>query len=278
MCRLYRFCLVITFCLHPAIVRAEISSEAATELMNVSGMTRLLQSLPKQMQAGFLEGLSAGTSELEPQQRARIEAAVVGAYSPARMRYSVRDRLRRGLDATRVGDLMHWYRGEIGASITRLEIATLADDRSSKHILADNAERLAGMPATRRGLLERAVAASRAVRMAENLVINMIAGLEYGSRRARGEGPDSPSLAELRQQLEINRPALAEAFLELSLAISAETYQSLAEDELAAYVGFLESPAGSHFHELGVAALDAALLDAACRLGELLPLGPEQSI
>ena len=50
------------------------------------------------------------------------------------------------------------------------------------------------------------------------------------------------------------------------------------DDELAAYVGFLESPAGSHFHELGVAALDAALLDAACRLGELLPLGPEQSI
>ena len=265
-------CLAVVLCLRTLAAEAEIAPEMATRLLMVSGMAAVLQHLPEQMRDGFRKGFDVGTEATPPGQRTQIDAALEGAYSADRMQATVLDRVRRGLDHAQAEALLHWYHGELGTEITRLETAGLGDERTGEQIIADNSARIAAMPPRRKALLERAIVASRAIQMAENLVINTTLGLEHGARAARGQVTGSDALIELRSRLESTRPALSEAFLALSLAMSAEAYRALSVEQLAAYVDFLESPAGSRFHEIGVAALDTALLDAARLLGRLLPL------
>ncbi|MCB1929496.1 MAG: hypothetical protein KDH17_15875 [Rhodocyclaceae bacterium] len=241
-------------------------------------MAAVLQRLPAQMRDGFRKGFDVNSESTSPGQRAQIEAALEGAYSTDRMQASVLDRVRRGLDHDQAEALLRWYHGALGTEITRLETAGLGDERTGEQIIAENSARIADMSPRRRALLARAIAASRAIQMAENLVINTTLGLEHGTRAARGQETGPDELTQLRSRLETSRPALGEAFLSLSMAISAEAYRALSIEQLAAYVDFLESPAGSHFHEIGVAALDTVLLDAARLLGRLLPLTDRPSI
>ncbi|MCB1907078.1 MAG: hypothetical protein KDH15_06895 [Rhodocyclaceae bacterium] len=270
--------LAAMLCLRATLATAEIASETAILLIDLSGMAHVLEYLPGQVQAGFRKGFAAGGGELPAAHRAQIEAAVDSAYSAPRMRASVLERLTRELQPDQARDLLRWYRSDLGAEISRLETAGLDDERTNERIIADNAARVAALPPARRTLLERAINASRAVQMAEDVVINTTIGLEYGARLARGQAADAAVLDELRGRIEVSRPALSDAFGELSLAMSADTYRSLSDEQLASYVEFLESPAGRRFHEIGVAAFDGTLFDAARLLGRLLPLGDGRPI
>jgi hypothetical protein len=83
--------------------------------------------------------------------------------------------------------------------------------------------------------------------------------------------------AELRMQLEAQRPQMLKAFAVLSLAAFAKAYAPLPTDGLESYVAFIRSRPGRDFNTIGIEALDAALTEAAAEFGRLLQGAKDQS-
>ncbi len=257
--------------LFAGFARAGIDSGVSEDLMHLSGLWQVIDSLPKQIDSGFREGLSSGAETLDAETTEQIYQAVGKAYSAERLRATVRDRLSEALEPAAAARLLAWYRSEAGLRVTRLELVSLDDERDIATLLEANEPLLQALSPARRTLLQRAIAATRAAELAADLIVNTTLGLEQGRRLAQGLPADAAARSALHAQLEQQRPALIASFTRLSLAMSVEAYHSLPDRELADYVAFLETSAARRYHEVSISALNAALFDAARLLGRLLP-------
>jgi len=271
-----QLCLAVLVLSFAAFARAGIDAGVAEDLMHLSGLWQVIDSLPKQIDSGFRAGLSSGEDAPDAETAERIYQAVGKAYSAERLRTAVRDRLSEALEPAAAASLLAWYRSETGLRVTRLELVSLDDERDIATLLEANEPLLQALAPARRTLLERALAATRAAELAADLIVNTTLGLAQGQRLAHGRPADAATRSALRAQLEQQRPALIASFTRLSLAMSVDAYRSLPDRELGAYVAFLETSAARRYHEAGISALNAALFDAARLLGRLLPGNDDQ--
>jgi len=265
------FFISVLMLLVAPLAQAGIDGGEVEQLMRLSGLSQVIDSLPQQIDIGFREGLPSGPDALDEVATEQVFRAVAKAYAAERLKATVRDRLGEALDAPATASLLAWYRSDQGRRVTRMELASLDDDRDIATLLAANTPLLEALSAHRRALLERAISATRAAELAADLIVNTTLGLEQGLRLARGLPADAAARSTLSAQLARQRPALVESFTRLSLAMSVEAYQPLPDGKLGDYVAFLETPAARRFHAVGIEALNEALFDAARLLGRLLP-------
>ena len=251
---------------------AHAQTDAATAelLMRKSGMWEQLTGVAPQVRSGIVAavaqaGASTGTAEL-----ARLSRLVDAAYSAERLRAVSLAVVSRSLNPRHVPELRAWFDTRVGQTITKLEEAASADDRSPDVIVREGIALLGDLSASRRAALEELVKVTQSAELMTRMNISGALAVQRGVSSVLPNGT-GPTAAELQAALEAQRPQMLAAFTAISMASVVKTYDALPTADLERYVAFQKSEAGRNFHESGVLALEAALIDAAAEFGRGLP-------
>lgn len=246
--------------------RAGVAPDVAESLMRDSGLWKSLGDVGPQASQGLEQGFAQGGAGVDAAERARLLGAMTRAFSAERLRASTRTVLARGLRAEHLPALHAWYRSAAGRSFTRLEEAASGEDPA--RILPRGNDVLARASPARRSLILDLVAASRFAETMATVSIGT-AVATYGAL-AGASGGGAPSPADLRRQLEEQRPRMEQEFKQMGAALFAATYARASDQDLTGYLRFVRSPAGEHFTAVGIQAMEAALREAATAFGTAL--------
>jgi hypothetical protein len=257
-----------------AVAQAQVSNATAEALMRKSGVWELLASVPLQTQQGFMESfakesLKAGF-KLSAAELARVSRALDAAYAVEQLRAEGLKTFEQGLDSQHLAALTTWFDSPLGREVTRLEELAARDTTGTKLLMRQGATALKAMPAARRALIEEITTVTRAADVLAELTISTTLAVAQGAASA-APGLPGPSPAELRAMMQAQRPAMLVEFTALVNAVNAKAYAKLSTAQLSQYVVFLKSPAGSHFNDVTMKAMDDALIGAARELGRQLP-------
>ncbi len=264
--RFFRQAATALLCVVAAGAQAQISESQAEQLMKLSGQWAQLESLTGQMRSGLLQGLAAGDTPAPAALQERVKIASERAFNVERARQVARRVVAENVRAPYLAELLRWYQTPMAQRITAAEVAdTAAPERDMKERVQEGMGLVQAAAPERRQLLLRMVEVTRAPRAGADLLIHM--GVMLPLTLARFDPEAKPANeAELRAQLETQRPQLTQAFETISLAGFAIVYKALPDAELAAYNDFMAGSAGEHYNDISERAFEAAILDAVAAL------------
>ena len=190
--------------------------------------------------------------KLDPALQARARAARQAGYSADILRTRMRAYLAKHLAAPDVDAALHWLDGDVGRTMTRLEI----EESNSKPADAAAAQRLfAVISDNRRGRVERMTKYYGSGEAGVKTRIDVALASAQVFATASGK---SSEYDELKRKLESERPAMVQRAYEQALVNYNYLYRSLSLGELDRYLEFAESPAGQRYG----AAMRGAIHDA----------------
>jgi hypothetical protein len=253
-----------------AAAQAQVPADVAERLMRDSGMWRQLDGLDKQVMAGFQAAARQGGGAIKPEEVERMRVQAASAYHADALRKSAQAVVAAKLHSEHVPTLRAWFDAELGKRITALEEKSADPAREPQAAVQAGVGRLADMPAARRALLTQLVEVTKAPEAFARVTINTALAVARGIGAARPDQP-APPLAEMRRQLDAQRPAMLQAFAGMALALFADTYAALPDADLERYVAFVSGSAGKHFNDIGLDAFERALVDGGERFGAALP-------
>ena len=254
----------------PAPARAQIDAAAAERLMRSSGLWEQLGATAAGARAGIEAAAKNQLTALSAEEVQRLLAATDAAFAADTLRAAVRDALAARVSADHVPALDAWLGAELGRRITAFEMAASRPERDSERAIRNGIKRLAEASQPRKGLIESLVDSTRVAESITNMTINVAVAVQRGMANVRPDLP-MPPLATLREAFAVQRVQMLQAYRGMSQALFAEMYHPLPDAELASYLEFLRSAAGSHFLEATMQAMEQALVQAAERLGSRLP-------
>jgi hypothetical protein len=255
----------------PLLAAAAPPTPAAVDaLMHNSGTWRQLADIEREFGQG-LDQTAAGQATPDAQSAAALRHAFAVAYSPDRLRPAVARELAVALSAEDVETTLAWLATDVGKRITRLE-----EDESASAHSQERRERapevVAGLAPDRLARYQRLAQATHASEVAATMLINMSYGLARGISLAMPGTPTQDPEA-IRAALQAGRPRIVAMMEVQQLAYSADTYESLSNEDLDNYIAFAESPVGRRYHAATMIALDRAMTDGATEAGRLLVTG-----
>lgn len=263
MKRLLRSALVLLACSVATLAQAQISEDQAEQLMRLSGQWAQLESMATQMQDGLAQGLAGGEKPAAPELVQRVKLAAASAFGVERLRAVARRSLAESVRAGVLPELQRWYESPVARRISQTEVESTAAKAGGDLKVRTQAGMALVQASTpeRQQLLLKLVEVTRAPSVGVDFVINMWVALPVTLARFDPQAPRI-SETELRAALDVQRPQLLTAFETITLASMASTYQTLPDDVLAAYAGFMATSAGEHYTDLGSRAFEAAILSA----------------
>jgi hypothetical protein len=240
------------------------------ELMRKSGLWKQVGEMEALMQLGISQGQAEAHAqgskvEMGEADLARLKAAAAVAYAPERLRKEVASVLAQELTPVDEGKVLEWLSSDLGRRITELEEKDSGAEASVKREQAGPAL-LATLPKVRVDKFRRLGQSVRIGEAGAAILINTTLGVMYGIALATPPY-ETQGLKGLRDRFDAQRPQLAAALEERSIAQFAWVYQPLTDEEVEEYVVFSESPPGRKYNEASIAALDKALAHAAIDLG-----------
>jgi hypothetical protein len=253
---------------------AQTDRATAETLMRKSGLWKQFESVAPQMRSGIASAFSQGkpaAAELD-----RIGRISDAAFAVQRLRSVAQDVIVKGTKPAHVPALLAWYGSPSGIALTKLEEAASADQRDPMVAMREDMALLSTLRPSRQAKLSEIAEVTRSAEALTNMTINTTIAVQLGVASALPGGP-AISAAEMRRAMEAQRPEMLKAYAGLATAIFARTYADVPDQELTKYITFLKSAAGRHFMDIGVRALDAALVDAALELGRNIPGTRESS-
>lgn len=254
-----------------AMAFAQTNAATAEALMRKSGLWGQLEHVAPQVRSGLVDALSRKGSGMEPAELARLARSVDAAYGAARLRASARAVIARDTRRGDVPALLAWFGSPVGIAITRQEEIASADERSPEELVAEGLELFGSLPEARQAMIHELVDVTRSAESLTSMTINTTLAIQAGVAGASPDSDTGPGAAELRQVLEARREQMNRAFATVALAAAALTYTEVNDADLTRYLTFLKSRAGSHFTDVSMRALDAALQRAAGELGRAIP-------
>lgn len=252
------------------VALSQVAKPVAEGLMRKSGMWEQLGAIAPQMEAAAGTAMSQSEAKMSPDELKRLNQAFVTAYSPMHLRATALGVMASQLTPAHVAALEAWYNSPDGKAITQLEEASSADAGDFQARVQAGAQVLASATADRQGLLNRVAKVTRAAQASTDIIINTAVGIQEGLAKVLPIG-SRPSVKEFRAELEQQRPQLMKSFGTATVALFAATYESIDDEALGRYVGFLKSPAGQAYTEVSLRAMDQAFVEAAHDLGRSIP-------
>ncbi len=248
--------------------RAQISEAQAEQLMKLSGGWAQLASMAPAMKTALKDGLNKPGGDLDEAARNRMMAAADAAFDAERMRATARRTLAEGVRAGYLPELLSWFQSEAGRRVTKAEEASTADDTRTdmQARMQAGVAVLQAATAERRALLVQAVEVTRAAQTGADFIVNLALAAQSSVARVNPKAVKE-SEAQVRSELDAQRPQLLRAFEAMSLAGFALAYKDLPDATLAAYVTFMSGAAGEHYTDLSGRAFEAALITAFGSLG-----------
>ncbi len=248
---------------------------AASSLMKASGLWDQLSGIAQQVQTGFETEAANSANPPSPAEQQRLAGAIHSAYEADRLRAQAQSTLAKLLLPQHVAPLQAWYASALGQKIKQLEVAAAADTRGTQVVVQEGATALAQATPQRQAAVKRMVVVTRAAESLTTLTIGTALAVQQGiaaATAANFSATDAKQArAELEQQLGSQRPRIEAMFAKMSAGLFCAQYVTLTDAEMTQFMAFLQSPAGLHFTEIGMQALEDALVQAADFLGQSLP-------
>jgi hypothetical protein len=142
-------------------------------------------------------------------------------------------------------------------ALTGLEEHASSDERDPLVALQEDSALLASLPATRQAIVKQLAQVTRAVEAATTLMINISVAVQLGLVSVLPNAP-ATSPGDIRRPLEQQRSQMMSALNGTAVATYARIYASASDADLAKYIEFLQSPAGTHFMDVSLHALARA--------------------
>lgn len=242
--------------------------ETVDLLINRSGVEHLLTALPTTIGDGLSAALPEHpeVSRLLPDATTALGDAARRAFAPEQLLPVVRGTLADGMDGDQAALVLSWLESPLGVRLTQLEQAASSVETPEliTMFLAGLAPALAADD--RIELLHRLDGAAYVTEYGITTLVHIqlavaIAVVETMPEQRR------PSVPQLLQKLEAERPALEQEVRRVSLSYLLYVYRDVSDTDLHHYVVFLESPAGRTFQAAMAEGLDRAMTQAARVLG-----------
>lgn len=257
------FCCWLLFA--PCAATAATDAATAEALMRATGMWDQLADFAPQIRGEFMTGLAQvgakATLDLE-----RVSRTIEAAYSADRLRSWILASLVRDLDPAHLPSLRGWYDSTSGKAVTGLEKARSASRDDLQTTMTTANAMFEKAPPERRALLVEILSVSRALDVMTEAAISTAMAIQQGTAIAAPYSAN-PTLAELRNRIEAQRPQIREALATVMLASFTIAYGPLPTEELAKYVAFLRSDASRHFSGIVARATVAVMADASSEVG-----------
>ena len=251
----------------PASAQPGVSAATAHRLMVRSGLSVQLRGLSAQMEADIARN------------RGKVDEKLIGAlldasklaFRPETLETDVAARLEKKMSVAQMNDALAWLESPAGRRVTRAEEAGsgVFDELGfagsvrglGEHRLAEARARMLSSLVTVTDAPESALATQQAIAL--GVAIGMDS-LEPKERRL-GE-------ALVRERVEQMLPAekVKAALAQQMPMLYAYLYREVSDADLAAYLGFLESPAGKRYESAMTAAFVEGLGHASLRVGQLV--------
>jgi hypothetical protein len=262
----------------PAVAAATAQATAqatALSLMKASGLWDQLSGIAQQVQTGFETEAANSASPPSPAEQQRLAGAIHSAYEADRLRTQAQNTLAKLLQPQHVAPLQAWYASALGQKIKQLEVTAAADTRGTQVVVQEGAAALAQATPLRQAAVQRMVVVTRAAQSLATLTISTALAVQQGIAAATAANFSSADVkqakAQMEEQLNSQRPRIEALFAEMSAGLFCAQYTTLSDAEMTQFMAFLQSPAGLHFTEVSMQALEDALVQAADFLGQSLP-------
>ena len=233
---------------HGPAPRLERPSQTTTaevdELLELSPLRAQLEALA----GGIHAQLREAHGELDAHDRAVVDRVAARHFDSGILFARVRLALGRNVDEARLAAALTWYRSPLGRRITRHEITAFPTGRAEVISPSDERVALVQQLDERRGVSETALDVAMALMRSLARVADPLRPAHL--RQSRDQLENQLTLARIQGFAPIKIACLQDMLL---------AYAELTDAELAAYLGFLESPAGQWY----TGAMNEALVDAA---------------
>ncbi len=239
---------------------SQATSTAVDELLELSPLRAQLEALA----GGIRAQLREAHGELDAHDRAVVDQIAGRHFDSGILFARVRLALGRNVDPARLDATLAWHRSPLGRRITRREIVAFPAGRAVVVSPSDERVALVQQLDERRGVSETALDVTMALMRSLARVAEPLRPAHL--RHTRNQLESQLTLARIQGFVPIKIGCLQDMLL---------AYAELTDAELAAYLGFLESPAGQWYTgAMNEAVVDAASVAAGLAAVELVTLVP----
>lgn len=245
------------------------SIEAANELLQLSGMSDQLQSLPDAVIASFEQSIRSGGLDLpfKDEDIPYLKSSLTLVFNSERLQRAVQEQLNAELDEQQLSRLTRFYRSARGQEIRDAEIANSILRHRERFSHWHEILGLRSLSVTRQQAIRDLERALQATDAAVDTLISMQVALQLGLTPALPL-EQRQSARQLISAAQAHRPALTRAYQESSLESIAFLYQQQSLDTLRAFAAMLKTAAGRNYVHALNRGLSHGMLDAAEALGE----------
>lgn len=249
---------------------AQTDLATAQTLMRKSGLWEQLDSFRLQVRAGITDVQAQSPSPPTAGEVERLLRVADSAFAAAHLRTLVQGVIAQDIQAEHIPAVLAWYQSPLGTAVAQLEAQANADVRDPRESLQKGSALFASLPAARQAQLRDCVRVTRAAETSTNTMLNALVAIQVGIASTRPQGP-AISARDIRNALEPQRPQLLQMTDQMALASFTQIYANLTDAELAAYITYLGSAAGTHYIDLEMQAVDAAMVESFTELGRRTP-------
>lgn len=260
-------CLVLFCLLAGGAAHAEVDLASAESLLKKSGLWRQLGSIHLQVKAGFREALVQRREKPSEAEVLRMMKILDAAYDGDRLRKTALKSTGKTGDAKHLAEIYAWYDSASGLAITKLEESASAEVRAPKVVEAEGIAALQQASPLRKDLISKLIVVTRSPEAIAMMSINTTLAILQGVAQA-SPNTAMPALPSMRYELEKQKPSIQRMLAASLQGTFAGIYQTLTDEQLGAYVAFLETTAGQHSTATGLRAFEDAMIDAANVFGQ----------
>jgi hypothetical protein len=255
-------CLCL-FAFHAGAQEAAADPDAAVrEILELSGQRKMLEQLVAQSQ----EQISQARKELKPEEYQRFQAAMKTAFQLEPLYQTVFEHHRGAYDAKRATALLEWLRGPLGRKIIEQELKALTSrDAKARQKYLEQLQ-AKPLPATREALIERVQEASRAMELTRRTVTVMVRST-VTSANASMPVDKRQSASKLDEAIFRTLASIDPPLRQAVRGSMLYTYRDMPDDELRAYIKFLDSELGRWYVQTGMDASMKAIELAGTKVG-----------
>ena len=243
--------------------------EAANELLQLSGMSEQLQSLPGAVIDSFEQSIRSGGLDLPFREEdiPYLKSSLTQVFNSERLQRAVQEQLNVELNEKQLARLTHFYQSDRGRQIRQAEIDHSILRHRERFTLWHEHSGLRSLSEARQMAVRDLEKALHATDAAVDTLISMQVALQMGLTPAL-PSDQRQSAAQLISAARVHRPALTRAYQESSLESIAFVYQDQSLDALRAFSAMLKTAAGQRYVHAVNLGLSHGMLDAAEALGE----------
>lgn len=236
------------------------------ESIVLSGMDHFIKTFPSNIDMLSQQGtFSSGNPEID-NKAIRI---IKNSFDPVSARKKLVWYCKKNMNNQMLGEVLPWLRSSVARKITQAENDALSPESQTGLLVYAQNMQQNQPPQERVVIIEEFMEAAEMVDSAINIAMELFESITVSMNLAFPE-ENQIDRSRIRSLIERIRPTI-EKQMEQNIRISTYyTYRNISNEDIGAYIAFLNSESGSQFNKIGTQAISHVLVDYFSEVGKKL--------